>query len=97
MFRVVVMIDLSQNTIVTWRTVNTTLIVMLSAILGSVSGLMNLSILFLLTTEKYGGKIGGKLEKRKQFKELKKNRKILSMHSPKERISKKISVNATEI
>lgn len=91
------MIELSKNALVTWRTVNTTFIVMMSAIFGSVSGLMNLSILFLLKTEKYGGKIGEKLEKRKQLRELKKNRKILSMHSPKERTSKHRSVNTTEI
>lgn len=97
MFRVVVMIDLSQNAIVTWRTVNTTLIVMLSAILGSVSGLMNLSILFLLKTEKFGGKIGEKLEKQQKIRDLKENRRKLSLLVPRKKNSKKKSANITEI
>ena len=83
MFKIDVYTELSETAIVTKRNVKTTVIAMLSAILGSVVGIMNLSVLFMLKTEMISGKVKERLEKQRCFQELKEKSQMLRLKDTK--------------
>ena len=79
MFKIDVHLTVSPTAIVTERTVQTYIISLLSAILGSISGILDISILFLVKLERITGKVKEKLEKRKTIKELMERRNNLRL------------------
>ena len=83
MFKVEIETTISGTAIVTNRTTKTTIITMLSAILGSVVGIMNLSVLFMLKTEMISGKVKERLEKQRCFQELKEKSQMLRLKDTK--------------
>lgn len=81
MFKIDVYTELSETAIVTKRNVKTTVIAMLSAILGSVVGIMNLTILVMLKTELFVGKYEEKVKRIRKLEELIERRDMLQRRS----------------
>lgn len=66
-----------NNAIVTSRTINTSLLMLFSSILGSVTGLMGMSIFFMVKIEKVTEKVKGRIETKRKLAELKENREMI--------------------
>ena len=71
-FSIELMLFRSENTIVTQRSVKTSLMMLISVCLGSVTGILKLSIMVMVTTERASERAKEKLQLARSAEKLKK-------------------------
>ena len=77
--------QISENAFVVWRMVNTTFMMLLSALLGSIAGILAIAGKFMASVENYFGKIKEKIKHKEEIDELKEKRKTMILYSSKNR------------
>lgn len=95
MFAVSIQFQTSENAFVVWRRINTSFLVLLSSLLGSIAGLMAIAGKFMVFVEDNFGKIKNKISRRKLLENIKETRKKLHIEKKQESAKHAQNCNTT--